>query len=257
MGYRLSFGSYTFPRTMTVTLNRPPNVVPRAKLARADGARSIRGSLNGRQVVVAGHVFGPSAPVGGVANLRNELDSLKNALHPNAPAIMYTGYDDRYLRNVSCEEIPEELEGNYWNRMVRLNLPLFAPDPFYYSTALYTDTWNVSATAQSRTFSPVGNEPALPKFTITVGGSGTVTIAFTILNNTTGASFTLSGDVTGGSQIVVDCLEQTVTIGGVDFMSLFDGRWIAFVAGVTSTVIEAYTSGTITQVATEYRARWL
>lgn len=256
MGYRLSIGGYTFPRTFSVVENRIVNVVPNQKLARADGARAIRGSLGPRRIRVSGTLFGPNSPIGGVTHFRNELDSIRAALHANAPATMYTQYDDRYLRNVSCENIPEAYEPNSYDRMVRLDLDFLAHDPFYYSTTLSTDTWTPTLTGQARSITPGGNEPALPTFYITAGVSGTT--AWTILNNTTGVSFTITGTVTAGDVVVVDCLQQTVTISGVDKMSYFDGRWVALVSGVANDMREAYTTTpTITRIVTEWRNRWL
>lgn len=257
MSYRLQFGGYSFPRTFSIVDNRVINVVPQQKLSRADGARSIRGSLGPRKIRVSGILFGPTAQKGGVSDIRSELDTMYNALHTNAPSAMYAGRDDRYLRSVHCETLPETTEPNAFERIIRQDFDFISPDPFYYSTVVYTDTWTVTGTAQSRSITPGGKEPPLPTYSITVGGAGAVSLNVRIINNTNGQYFDLIGSVTGGDVIDVDCLAQTVDINGTDRMDLFDGRWVPLIAGTANSMGEGYTSGTITQVVTSWRQRWL
>ncbi len=255
MAYRLQLGGYVFKPGFAIVEDRIANVVPQQKLARADGARTIRGSLAQRIIRVSGgYARGPI----GIGTLRTELDLLKAALHANAPAAMYAGRDDRYLRNVSCQNLNELYEATGYDRVVRMDLDFIAGDPFYYGVTQYTNSWVVSTTGTHQTLTPVGIEPALPLFRILVGGSGSLGAIFTIQNATTGISFTLTGAVNGGDSIVVDCMSQRVTIGGVDKTSLFDGQWIALIAGTANDMVQAYTgSATITNITTEWRARYI
>jgi hypothetical protein len=241
---------------MAVIEDSVQNVVPQQKFARTDGARVIRGSLSQRKIRVSGSILGPNSPIGGVSNFRTELDNMRNALHANAPAVMYTQYDDRYLVNVSCQNIPLLFDSNGYDRRAKIDIDFIAGDPFYYAVALSNDTWLPVATGESRSITPGGLEPVLPTFYITAGVSGTA--AWTILNSTTGVSFTIAGAVVAGDTVVVDCLNQTVTISGVDRMSYFDGRWISLAANVAADMRIAYTgSPTITRVQTQWRNRWI
>jgi phage-related protein len=82
-----------------------------------------------------------------------------------------------------------------------------------------------------------------------------VTLACTVTNSTTGETFTLEGAVTGGDVIIVDSLEQTVTIGGTDKTSLFDGVFPTLAVG-SNTIQVDYTSGTITNLSISHNARY-
>lgn len=257
MSYKLQYGGYVFKKTFSIVDNRVINVVPQQKLARADGARTIRGSLGPRKIRVAGTLFGPTAQMGGVSDIRTELDNMYNALHTNAPSAMFVGRDDRYLRSVHCETLPETTEPNAFERIIRAEFDFVSPDPFFYSTTLYSDSWTVSGTAQAHAITPNGKEPPLPNYAITLGGAGAVTISIRLMNNLNGQYFDLTGSATGGDVINVNCLERTVTIGSTDRMDLFDGRWVPLIAGTSNTLAEAYTGTAITNITTTYRARYL
>lgn len=246
----LQFGSYVFPPTFYITEDPFQRITGSQKLPRADGGRVPVGTLERKRFVIRGKLIkGPTNPT----NLRTRLDELRAAVHDGEQPLYL--WEDRYYRNCQLTEYSDNYEATGFARIDDIFLAFETGDPFQYSEDLTSDTWAVSASGSTRTITSAGNAYAYPKLKITVGGAGSQTIAYTITNQTTGEAFTLSGTVTGGQVIEVDCLEQTVVIGSTDYLSLFDGQWLKLNAGGNS-ILEAYSSGTITQIVTEYRDRW-
>jgi phage-related protein len=254
--YLHKFGALVLPMGIAPATDSLVNVVPHAKALRGTGARAITGTPDARSLVSRGALIKGPISTPGLVTIQTTLDSLVSALITNAPANLYFGRDDRYLRNVQVESLPQDT-GVTLGRIRDIEIHWLAPDPFYYAVASTTDTWTVSASAQTRVL-PVSNGTAVvqPTFNITVGGVGAQTIAYTITHNTTGQAFTLAGAVTGGNVIVVNTLAQTVTIGGVDKISLFDGLWMQLQPGA-NTIREDYTGATITQIVTSWQDRYL
>lgn len=251
MSYLLKYNSYTFPATFYPADMAIVNRVPVEGLPRADGGRALAGYLDSRRVLIRGGLLRDNA-----ATLRSKLDSLRGALYGSRPGTLYFGDSDRYLRLCEAEDIRLPFEPTWFSRICNgIEIPFVTPDPYFYAVAASSDTWTVTGSAQTRSVTTAGNAPCAPAFSITVGGVGAQTIAFTITNQTTGESFTLAGAVTGGDVIVVDTLAQTVVIGTTDKIALFDGLWPRLAVGA-NTLLESYTGGSITQVVTTWNNRW-
>jgi len=249
VSYVLQFGSYVFPKGFYPAEEPLASQVSAAKLPRADGARVLTGLLEKKVLKVRGGLIHDSG-----LSVRTKVDALKAALQ-GGPANLYFD-SDRYWRQVQKESSSFGYEsGTHYGRIVTVEIDFVTGDPFVYEVAAQ----NVSqAIASSPTTVPVtagGNAPALPQWSLTVGGVGAVTLAATVTNTTTGEAFTLAGAVSGGDVIVVDSLAETVKIGGVDKMSLFDGLFPKLAVGANSIQI-AYTSGTISNFAADWNNRW-
>lgn len=246
--YGLQFGTYTFPGTLTyndVPLNSQVSV---AKLPRADGSRILPGTLTERRITIKGSLLKtPTSP------LRDQLDALKAAMM-SGPQNLYFN-SDRYLRN--CQKDPYgESYGMTWpERIVDISLGLVTGDPFFYEVAVNTATQAVSACPTTWTVTAGGNAYALPQFQITVGSVVSGAIAFTITNETTGEAFTLTGAANVGDVIIVDSLEETVTISGVDRTDLFDGLFPRLAVGA-NTIQACYSIGSISSVSIVWQNRW-
>lgn len=252
MAYRLQFGSYTFPESLTYNLMSFRSSVPSAKLPRAHGARVPRGYLAERRIEIRGLL---KADFEG-DTLQEQIDDLRAALM-GGPATLSLP-NDRYLRNVQKDDSGQDRYDQTWpERVADIAVDLITGDPFLYSDTESSDLTNAVSSSPTDIVvnNAAGNAPALPELRLTVGGSGAVTLAATITNVTTGEAFTLSGSVTGGDVIKVNSLEETVLIGSTDKTLLFDGLFPTLAVG-NNTLRIAYTSGTITNLDVYWRSRW-
>lgn len=247
----LKFGSYAFPLGFRVEEDDNGLTIARAKLARADGARFLRGYRNEKRVVVRGGIYnGPFDS----SDLRTRIDALRAALF-GGPARLWL-YDDRYYRCMQAETFPDHYVPTGFNRLADIEIAFSGPDPFQYSSATSTDTWNSPSSGGTRILTSNGNAYAWPTFTITVGGAGSQSIAYTLTNSTTGEAFTLTGTVAGGNVIVVNSLAKTVLIGTTDEMTLFDGIFPTLAAG-GNTFTLTISTGSITSIVTTWQDRWI
>jgi hypothetical protein len=131
----------------------------------------------------------------------------------------------------------------------------------FYCDCVYTDAVITVGEASECVTSGIvvnnaeGNAPAAPELRLTVGGSGAVSLAATITNETTGEAFTLEGTVAGGDIILVNTLEETVLIGATDRTDLFDGLFPLLALGENAFSIEVC-SGVLTNLDVYWRSRW-
>lgn len=255
MAHRVfKYGSYTFPNQFTVAQDDLPVFVPQARIPRRDGAHVLSGTQDAKRLSVRGGFYkGPLAPT---LDVRGSLDALRTALRAYPDGIdTLQVYDDRYYRCVQAVDYVDNYNPNGIFRMVDVAFAFLLPDPFQYALSPTSDSWTVSASNQTRTITPTGGAPSLPTLRVTVGGSGSETIAFTISNETTGESFTLAGDVNAGDVIEVDSLLHTVEISGTNKLDLFDGQFPSLLVG-GNILREVYSASSITSIQTVYRNRW-
>jgi phage-related protein len=257
MAYKLQFGSYVLPKGFAPVEEGLVAVVPSDKTAKGDGAASIVGTLDKRVLPVRGFL---SADIlknltGGRTTLRQELDALKSALYAVRQGTLYFGVDDRFYRNVQCAGIPISYGETEYGRQATVQINFEAADPFAYAVATSNDSWSPGGSGATKVITSAGSAGSQPVFSITVGGAGALTIAFTVTNNTNSQQLTLTGSCNGGDVIVVDTLNHTVTIGGVDkYGALFDGLWMALNPGANTLQVN-WTGTAITTVATAWQER--
>ncbi len=254
MSYVIKFGSYTFPAGFHPASQPSSRVIGASKLPRVDGARLATGYLDRKQLIVRGGII--KGPLNPTNDVNAGLDSLRAALAA-APANLYFGRTDRYYRNCQAEQTQIPYDATGYGRIAdQVEILFTTGDPFEYSdTATSPAAHNVAASGENWTLTTAGNAPSMPALSVTVAGVGAKSINITITNQTTGESFVLAGSVTGGDVIVVDSLQQTVTISGVDKMALFDGRWISLKAGA-NTMLETYSGDAPSSIAATWRDRW-
>jgi phage-related protein len=245
----LKFGSYTFPFGFRVSVDPASRVIPVQKLPMAHGARSITGYMDAKVITVQGQLYvGPMT----LTDYRTRLDALRAALAAG-PASLYL-WSDRYYRNAQAQDRTNYVATGF-GRLGDIDIEFTCPDPFQYAETLDSTTEAVSATGETFAVVTAGNAPSVPVLAITAEGSGAKTIAWTITNQTTGESFTLTGSVTGGDVITVDCLNHAAAIGGTDRMDLFDGQWLTLAVG-SNTLEETTGAATISQIIVTRRDRW-
>lgn len=250
MARLVKFGNTLLPPSFAPESESLARTVEPTKLLRTDGARAIQGYESEKVIPVRGALIdGPVPNLHGQSTLRAALDALKANL-AEGPASLYF-WDDRYYRNVQARGMSVSFTERRYDKIAFVEVEFVAADPFQYALVETSDTW--TPVTGSRNLTPVGNAFVLPTFTIRTGST---TIDWRITNSTTGEYFTLAGSgLTVGDDIVVNCLEQEVTISGVDRMSLFDGLFPRLNAG-TNSITTTQTIGTISQIVTSWRDRW-
>lgn len=247
MTYQLRFGSYDFPSTFSVAEMPSNRVVPLLKLPRADGARALRGYFDGKRIKLRGGFT--SSGIANCSNVRDALDALKLALA--AGPANFTTESDRFFRNCQAENYADSYDPADWGRIVMVSFDLVAGDPYAYDVTPVT----VNLVTTSGVVASVGgNARPAPQISLTMGTTGPC--SFLVTNTTSGESFTLAGTVASGDVIVIDSLEEIVTISGVDRMDLFDGTWLSLLAGASNTITVTITTGTITARSLTYNNRW-
>ncbi len=252
MAFGIKFGSYSLPSAFAIVSEPQSSVLAVSRLPRANGARVSTRYVGEGVITLEG---GLARDLGSTSDtaLRTALDTLKANLQGTANLYKH---DDRYWRNCQLRDFGINTPSPTLElRLHRVALSFVTGDPFQYSTTTTTNSRTISASGQTQATTNAGNAPAAPAISLTVGGSGAVTLACTITNSTTSESFTLAGAVTGGDVIIIDSLEQTVTIGGTDKTSLFDGVFPTLATG-SNTITVAYTSGTITNFSISHNARY-
>lgn len=166
MAYRLLFGSYELPESLTYNLITFRSAVPNTKLPRVQGARVPRGYLGERRIEIRGLIKTSSG-----SSLQSQIDGLRSAF-AQGPAILYLP-NDRHFREVQKDDNGQERFENTWpERLSDISIDLITGDPFMYSDTESEDLANaVSATDTDITINNAdGNAPALPTITVTASG---------------------------------------------------------------------------------------
>ena len=248
MAYVLKFGSYTLPATFAPRSDNRQAIAQASQLPRMDGGTVSTRRLTPKSMSVQGGIsssFGNSA-------IQTQVDTMLTSLQGIQD--LYLLRDDRYYRNATMANYSVDYDQNSVTRYAMMNLEFRTGDPFQYSTTLTSAAAGATAVSPiNKTLTPTGNAPSLPKFTITA--TSATSVAITLTNSTTGETCTLTGTVPLSSDIVVDSLLKTVTISGVDYMSLFEGVFPTLAVGSNSVVV-SWTGGGSYAVASEYRNRW-
>lgn len=247
------YGDYEFPKTFYPADDNLDWNIPSIKSARRHGAHSLAATLREKRLLVRGGLV--TGPVGGVSVLRDSIDEVRTALGLQPQNLQFE--PDRYWRNVRVEQFRNPYGPTHYCRIAdAMEVLFFTDDPFQYAIAESTDTWTGPTTGATRAVAVGGNAPAQPEIAVTVGGSGAVSLAITLENQTTSESFTLTGDVTGGQIITIDTLAQTVQIGETDEIDLFDGQFLSLAADQDNTLEVTITGGTLMSIVLTWRNRW-
>jgi phage-related protein len=247
MTYIPTFGSYALPVTLYPIQEPGEAGISVAKLARTTGARASTRLLTEKVIRLEGGLVESAG-----ASLRTQIDALKAGLQ-GEQSLSFEA--DRLWRKAQMRDFEVNYEGTGYARFARVRLSFVTPDPYQYAASDTTNSRTITASGQTLNTTNAGNAPAAPVLSLTVGGSGAVTLSCTVLNNTTGESFTLNGSVTGGEVILIDTLEQSITISGVDKTALFDGLFPSLEVG-SNTFQVNYTAGTISNLSLSHKARW-
>jgi len=245
MTYQLKYGSYTFPRGMYPSDNNVPSTVPQSKHPRLDGGRILTPTLGLKLITVKGGIVAPAG-----TSARTIVDGMKAAVL-QGPANL-TFQSDRYWRNVVCRDFKDGHPGTHYDRIDDIEIDLITGDPFQYETATQTLALTPSSTTVSGTATAAGNAYSKPVISFTAASTN---LNLSCYNDTTAESFTLVGTVVSGDVVIVDCLNETVTIAGVDKMSFFEGTFPRLSVG--GNIIRAtYLSSALSAISVAWANRW-
>lgn len=231
--------------------------VPRRSLSVSPGWR-----LNPVTVPLAQGVIVPGSPrrngtplnITGVIHastavlFRTAVDTLVQAL--NAGSSQLKIWDDRYMDVVASGFRIEHLDG-YGMTAAEFIIDLFAPDGVQVSTTLDTSSSTTNATP---TVTNGGNVVVYPLITVTAPGGGLT--AFTAANSTTGETFSWSGSILVGDELVIDMDGMTMTEAGVSDYSGYESpsRWWGLDVGANSLNLTSTPTGAT--VTVEKRDMW-
>jgi hypothetical protein len=136
MAYRLIFGSYELPESLTYNLITFRSAVPNAKLPRVQGARVPRGYLGERRIEIRGLIKASSG-----SSLQSQIDSLRAAF-AQGPATLYLP-NGRHFREVQKDDNGQERFENTWpERIADISIDLITGDPFMYNDEESSDVDN-------------------------------------------------------------------------------------------------------------------
>jgi len=171
------------------------------------------GGRDERRFVLNGLIVGKSS----IEEVESELDRiLDEASKPHCGANLSL----RENRELSVERARFERKIHEEEIMGTFELELRADDPFEYATDQTADTWNVTASCQTKEVTAGGNAPSKPRLRLTASGDvvnpaisdGTRTIAYT-------------GTVADGDVIEFDAMAGTVTLEGEDVLPYTTGEF--------------------------------
>ena len=255
--YELQLGSYILPKTFAVVSDEYAVKAGIYEHPQNDGACASFPYLSSRRMKLAGTVHSGTfcSTVNRSESVREPLDVVLSRLR--AAPTTFKMYPDREWRGVYAETQKSAYENQSAARFATVEFDIVMPDPYQYLVATSSSPTNsISASPTTVTISAGGLFKTPAKFSVTIGGSGAQTIAISVSNTTTGQAFTLTGAVTGGDVIDVDAYNHTVKIGTVNKISLFDGVFVDLNNSANSVVV-AYNTGTITNLAATWNERYL
>lgn len=200
--------------------------------------------LDPRRVSFRGKVSEGSASL-----TRNTLDLLEKTFHRNNKKLRI--WDDRYL-NAYLVTFGYSFIPGTAGQSAAWSAEFVAADPFWYSDTAFTQTQTLDtadiadATHGGRlevsSIVNPGTAFAYPTMTITNSTGSSVT-RISIINRTTGRTFTYTGTLLNGQSLIVDCGQFTVKNNGVDDLTNFSGSFLWFDPGTNSMEIQGFALG--------------
>ena len=203
------------------------------------------GGKDERKFVLSGLIVAKSS----VEEVESELDLIVDeASKPNYGAKLSLRDDrefaverERFERKVGEEELIGAFE-----------LELRAKDPFEYATDETTDTWNVTASGQTKEVTAGGNVYSKPRLTLTASGD---VVNPSISDGT--RTITYTGTVADGEVLVFDADAGTVTLEDEDVIPYTTGEFPQISPeGTTLEYVDDESSSHTATVGIVFRDRW-
>lgn len=150
------------------------------------------------------------------AALRTQLDALKAVFADGAPVTLTLPDEPTRYLAVSldtCTVQPGPGPALVADKL-GLTLALTASDPYRYDLSATTVSGSGALAL------PLGSAPVRPVITMTLPAVGSITFTLTNSAGTTVGTFTLTGALTAGAALVIDCDALTVTMAGATAIAL-------------------------------------
>lgn len=245
MAHTLKFGSYTFPSGFDAASLAGGQRLATIEVPRRDGIAVGTPQAKERIIQIAGVLYSTS------------MQSARDALL----AAIYTGRQKLYLETdryiyATLNGYTDDYTPGAFDHFCNVAMDFLCDSPFFEADTESDDTYSSPVSGVPHDIEVGGNAYAVPAFEITISGTGTLDIEIAIGSD----SFTLQGAVTSGDVIVVDSLDETVTLqaDGSDKMSLFEGKFLTLVGDATNSLTYTHNSGTptVSAIVTTWRNRW-
>jgi phage-related protein len=245
ISYSLKLGTYTFPSTFHPSSDGSDSRAGIAEIPRRDGVIIGDSTLKEKQVQIKG-MLRASTPDA----LRTAMDALLAAVNGGRQKLYL--WADRYTWATKVS-FSTDYDETSFKRYCFINIGFVCDTGCWEADAESTDTWSSPVSGSTHDVTAGGNMYTQPIFRLTVSGTGLLDVELQC-----GATvFTLTGDVTSGDIIEVDCREQTVEVASADYMSIFDEFFPRFEVGA-NTLTYTKNSGTpdIASIVSVWHDRW-
>lgn len=180
---------------------------------------------------------------------RTELENMAKVFYRNNKKLRI--WDDKYVNAFLVSFGFTFIHGSA-GRSAAYAAEFVAPDPFWYSDTPASQTQTLDTSdivdlthgGRLETFTIVNAGTAFnyPVMTITNLTGGTLT-RISIINRTTGRTFTYTGSLLNGQALVVNCGQFTVKNNGVDDYTNFSGSFLWLDPDSNSMEIQAFSFG--------------
>ena len=244
--YSLKLGSYTFPSTFHPSSTPSDTRLGVVEVPRRDGVVVGTPTLKEKIVNVKGMLRADTPTA-----LRTAMDSLLAAVNGDRQKLYL--WDDRYIW-ANKIAFATDYDETSFKRYCFVSIDFLCDKALWEAETESTDTWSSPSHGATHGIVVGGNAPAEPVFEITVGATGNLDVELALPDG----SFSLTGQVTSGDVLVVDCAEETVTldVDDSDYMSQFDLVFLELSGGATNTLTFSNTGVAVSQIVTTWRDRW-
>lgn len=248
MAYRLRFGSFDFARTLRPADESSSQDTAAQSRPRASGSLTQIGRREPTILPIRGDLTAATPDA-----LETLHEALKAAVYAGK-ADLWFGRDDLYYKSAQLKSFGTNYRDGLLHGLLASYSLVFEaadyPEPFAVNAITTASLLNVAA------YVVMGDAPAAPTWTITVGAEGTGPI--TLTNAATGEScrLTKSTNFAAGAVIVLTRDGYTVTENGVATFGLLQGRIPSLIAGNNTITWTAGGTATIASVGVSYIPRY-
>lgn len=203
------------------------------------------GGKDERRFVLNGLIVGKSS----IDAVESQLDSILDEASKQDYGAKLSLREDREF---AVERVRFERKTGEGEIIGAFELELRADDPFEYATEESIDTWNVTASGQTKELTAAGNVYSKPRFTLTATGD---VVNPSISDGT--RTITYTGTVASGEVLVFDAAGGAVTLEGEDVVAYTTGEFPRISPeGTTLEYTDDESSSHTAGIQIAFRDRW-
>lgn len=113
--------------------------------------------------------------------------------------------------------------------MIKFDFRFLCPDPYFKYIGRLRDKQDPAASPEENGITVSGDQPTRPVITFTADGGDVTSLTFE--NQTSGQSFSFTGTISDGDDLVVDCENFTVENDGTSEIENFTGEFLELLPG--------------------------